>query len=140
MKEYFSNKFSGNKKPLARILGSGIFLAAGLAVAALIFSGFLKVTWQKMAIQKEVNKLKTEKEKLETDNRYLADILDYISSDSFKEREMRLKLNLQKEGEKVIIIYDENGRVNLEENATGVSEGSDSKPNYKKWRDYFFGN
>lgn len=139
MKKYFFRKSLDSKRPLARLLGSGIFLALGLIISVFIFSGFLKITWQKIEIQREIDKLKTETGKLEADNKYLSGILDYIGSDSFKEREMRLKLNLQKEGEKVIIIYDENGALKTGQNSANESENSANRPNYKKWWDYFFG-
>lgn len=139
MKKYFFHKSSDSKRPLARLLGSGIFLAIALVISVFIFSGFLKITWQKIEIQREIDKLKTETGKLEADNKYLSEILDYIGSDSFKEREMRLKLNLQKEGEKVIIIYDENGALKTGQNSAKESENSANRQNYKKWWDYFFG-
>jgi len=145
MKKYFFHKSSDSKRPLAHLLGSGIFIALALKSLSIfsglagIFSGFLKITWQKIEIQREIDKLKTETGKLEADNKYLSGILDYIGSDSFKEREMRLKLNLQKEGEKVIIIYDESGALKTGQNSAKESENSTNRQNYKKWWDYFFG-
>lgn len=139
MKKYFSRKSLDSKGPLARLLGSGIFLALGLIISVFIFSGFLKITWQKIEIQREIDKLKTEAGKLEADNKYFSDILDYIGSESFKEREMRLKLNLQKEGEKVIIISDESEKIKAEQGTAKENADAAVKPNYKKWWDYFFG-
>lgn len=139
MKKYFSRKSLDSKGPLARLLGSGIFLALGLIISVFIFSGFLKITWQKTEIQREIDKLKTEAGKLEADNKYFSDILDYVGSESFKEREMRLKLNLQKEGEKVIIISDESEKIKAEQGTAKENADTAVKPNYKKWWDYFFG-
>jgi len=67
----------------------------------------------------------------------LAGYLDYFASESFKERELRLKLNLQKPDERVIIISREENK-SKEEIPAPADDKSQMFSNMKKWRDYFF--
>lgn len=131
-------RHSSSKKNLKHvILNSPLWLIAGFIIFILSFSAFLRITWQKMEIQGQIDKLKNEAERLETDNKDLTGYLDYFASESFKEREMRLKLNLQKPDERVIIISREENKTKTE---TSVTSGD--KPemlsNMKKWWKYFF--
>lgn len=91
-----------------------------------------------MEIQKETDKLKKEAERLEVDNKDLAGYLDYFASESFKEREMRLKLNLQKPDERVIIISREENQTR-EESVASKDDKSWMLSNLNKWWNYFFG-
>lgn len=125
-----------------KILGflfSPIFLILGASILALTFSSYIKIILQKAAIQKEISNLRSEKEKLEANNKDLASLLDYFASESYKEREARLKLNLQKSGEQVIIISQEEDAVSGNDSKKDNQNSSDV-PNFKKWWDYFFKN
>ncbi|MBU4141801.1 MAG: hypothetical protein V1732_03135 [Patescibacteria group bacterium] len=119
------------------ILNSPFWLVIGFIIFIFAFSAFLKITWQKIEIQGQIDKLKKEAERLETDNKYLIDSLDFFASESFKEREMRLKLNLQKPDERVIIISRDENR-SKEEIPASADDKSQMLANIKKWREYFF--
>ncbi|MFH1890341.1 MAG: septum formation initiator family protein [Candidatus Kuenenbacteria bacterium] len=78
------------------------------------------------ALQAEINQL-------EGKNFELASMIKYLRSNDFIEREARGKLNMQKEGESVIIIPQaKEGLV------AGASAGDRNMPNYLRWWRYFF--
>jgi hypothetical protein len=119
------------------ILNSPLWLVVGFVMFVFAFSAFLRITMARMEIQGQIDKLKSEAERLETDNRDLTGYLDYFASESFKEREMRLKLNLQKPDERVIIISREESK-SKEEIADPANDKTQVISNIKKWWEYFF--
>ncbi|MBU4338102.1 hypothetical protein KKB43_02070 [Patescibacteria group bacterium] len=137
MRRFLKRQFSGKKNFKLMILNSPFWLVIGFIIFIFAFSAFLKITWQKIEIQGQIDKLKKEAEMLETDNKYLIDSLDFFASESFKEREMRLKLNLQKPDERVIIISRDENR-SKEEIPASADDKSQMLANIKKWREYFF--
>jgi len=137
MRRFLKRQFSGKKNFKLMILNSPFWLVIGFIIFIFAFSAFLKITWQKIEIQGQIDKLKKEAERLETDNKYLIDSLDFFASESFKEREMRLKLNLQKPDERVIIISRDENR-SKEEIPASADDKSQMLANIKKWREYFF--
>src|SRR3990170_8487882 len=72
-------------------------------------------------------------EALRKENEALKNELKYKESNEFAEKEIRDKLGLAKEGETVVILpKDENQQVTTD-------NGQLTKPNWRKWRDLFFG-
>lgn len=134
----FGRQSSGKRSLKFVILNSPLWLIIGFIVFIFAFSAFLKITWQKMEIQGQIDKLKNEAERLETDNKYLADFVDFVASESFKEREMRLKLNLQKPDERVMIISREENKPK-EEMPAPADDKFQALSNIREWWDYFFG-
>lgn len=138
MSGLFGRQSSGKRNLKYIIMNSPVWLVVGFIIFVFSFSAFLRITMARMEIQGQIDKLKSEAERLETDNRDLTGYLDYFASESFKEREMRLKLNLQKPDERVIIISREESKAKAEipipedEKAQVIS-------NIKKWWEYFFG-
>ena len=130
--------FAKKKSSSFNILKSPIWLVIGIVILGLVLSAFIRITLQKAAIQRQIDDLKAEKEKLESNNNDLAGLLDYFASESYKEREMRQKLGMQKPGEHVVIISRPD-----EQTSQGVSpdsgSGSSGLSNIKKWWNYFFG-
>lgn len=137
MRSLFGRQSSGKRNLKLVILNSPLWLITGFLIFIFTFSAFLKIAWQKMEIQGQIDKLKNEAERLETDNKYLTDSLDYFASESFKEREMRLKLNLQKPDERVIIISRDENK-SKEEIPALADDKSQMLSNMKKWWEYFF--
>lgn len=61
---------------------------------------------------------------------------DYLKSEAFLERELRLKLNYKKPDENVVVIY----RNHLAGNIASSSQGVIGEPaNWQKWLEYLFG-
>ena len=117
-------------------LASGLFIAAGLAMAVFLGVALGKETYRKYQIQKEIDSLQQEAEEVNEKNQELKRLIEYCQTDAYKELEARKKLGLQKEGEKVVIIKPtpENylqGISNLE----SAENKDDSNP--RKWWGYF---
>jgi len=71
----------------------------------------------------------------------LQDLIDYLSSPTYQEREARLKLGLKKSGERVIVVEPSNIDSINSEKITGQlsnrpTETSSSNP--RRWWNYFF--
>lgn len=117
---------------------SSLWIIIGIILVLLAGSSYIRAVVQKSEIQSEINRLKAEKERLEMDNKYLSDSLDFVASDSYVERVMRSMLGMQKFGEKVVIISrsEEN---KFRDSASKVGEDSSIFSNIKKWKEYFFG-
>ncbi len=101
-------------------------------------SSYIRAVIQRSEIQAEIDRLKAEKEKYEANNSDLSGLLDYFASESYKEREMRLKLNMQKPGEKVVIISRPD-QAEVKDSASKPGEDTSFFSNIAKWKEYFFG-
>lgn len=73
-------------------------------------------------------------EHLREENARLQEQREYTQSEEFREREIRDKLGLAKEGEAVVILPKEN-----DENSKLETRSSKQRPNYQKWWNLFFG-
>lgn len=112
------------------------FLVIILFIALLgIFIALGKESYRKYQIDKEISDLKKETESLKEKNQALSNSLDYFNSGTSSEREARLKLNLSKKGEKLIIISPEEKVDSANKNIENTQEGQIS--NFKKWVGYF---
>jgi len=125
-------------------IGSAIFFLAGVATLALIGVAYGKKIYRDRQIQKEIAKLQQEIEQLNQENSRLNNLVNYFSSQDFKEKEAREKLNLQKEDEKVVIfkkesMYHGEEVQDKKESQPLTDEAEDKVPNWKKWWQYFFG-
>lgn len=93
-----------------------------------------KESYRRYQIDKEAADLKKEIASLEEKNESLTELLDYFNSDKFLEKEARLKLNLLKEGEKLVIIASDK-QIDSENQPEDVQENKIS--NFEKWLEYF---
>ena len=135
-----SRKNNENKKGIK--IFSGLFFLAGLGVLVAIGISLGKETYRKRQIQKEVEELQSEIQKINHENSELSNLISYLSTQGFQEKEAREKLNLQKENEKMVVLKKnpepQNGErpENNPQNSPSSSEKMD--PNWKKWLNFFF--
>jgi len=89
-------------------------------------------------VRQEISRLQGQIDELKTQNSELSGLIDYFQSDYYKEREARLKLGLQKEGESALSLpnMQDSSADTLENTKVATSSGSQSVP--QKWWDYFF--
>lgn len=110
---------------------------AVVLVAAVLWFGVsaLDVAVQKGRIKKEVKDLSGKIERLERENQFLGRSGEYFRSDSFLERQARLKLNYKLPDEKVVFVYDvaASGQQWTFQDELRVME------NYRKWWYYLLG-
>lgn len=127
-------------KPATKIF-SGIFFLAGLTVLVFIGMSLGKETYRKRQIKKEIEGLQAEIAKIDRENSDMQNLISYLSSQEFQEKEAREKLNLQKENEKMIVLrknleqQKENRTENREPDAQNIEDNS---PNWQKWLKFFF--
>ncbi len=139
-----------NKYSMKRLLGSKVFLFAAVLILIFIIINLGRESYRKHQLTKEINNLKSEIERLDGRNQQLMNLMDYFKEESFLEKEARLKLNLKKPGEKVVILSDYfdsennldasiNNSHNLEAEENISQKAVDRQTaNYWKWWEYFF--
>lgn len=135
------------KSFIKRLFSSKIFLFfIGLALIWLGVS-LGQESYRKYQLTKEINALKSEIEKIESNNEQLASLIEFFQQESYLEKEARLKLNLKQPGEKVVIVPQaEQEIVEETENQETAKQSLSKEPAEKRkesnlwqWWEYFFG-
>jgi len=118
-----------------RFLTSKLFLILGIVVLIFLVFALGKKFFESREIDNEINTAEADIAKLEARNSELGELLNFVSTDAFLEQEARLKFNLLKPGESVVVIQP-NGQT-----PTGEAESreNDNFSNPRKWWNYFFG-
>ncbi len=118
---------------LQRLLKSRVTMV----LLVLFFSAVAFITvelyWQKRDVDQEVDRLSKQADQISKDNTQLSELIKYLGTPEYKEKEAREKLNLKKEGEQVVVLPDPE-----DENGLVASASTDDQPNPKKWFNYFF--
>ena len=123
-----------------RFLGSRMLLVFELVVIVLFSVALAKEIIRRWEVRTEVTRLEDEIEQLKTQNAELSGLISYFQSDYYKEREARLKLGLQKEGESALslpVIQNNNAFSMSDSETLASAERADTKVP-QKWWDYFF--
>ncbi len=114
-----------------------IFL--GFVAAVFIVLAISKETYRKKQIQKEINELQNEADKIQGDNLRLADKIAYLEGRDYQEKEIRDKLNLQKPDETVVIIKPSLTKKTAESKPDATDQTLVIKASSpQKWWDFFF--
>jgi cell division protein FtsB len=92
-----------------------------------------RLSYKNYQLNMEEAGLRSDVSSLENEIQDLKNKLVYYQSDSYKEKMLRAKLNLQKEGEKVVVITPEPKVEEVQERKTN------NLSNPEKWWQYFFG-
>lgn len=82
----------------------------------------------------EIKKENLKLTSLEEENRQLKEQLEFSDSQEFIEREARDKLGMAKEGEQVLVLPSNLGKITLPQ----TEEKETEIPNWKKWWNLFF--
>ena len=123
-----------------KLLKSKIFFIFLIPILLVLIVGIFQKLYYRYEIAGELNKLNAEISDLNKQKKDLNQLLNYYKNESNLEKEARVRLNLKKEGEKVVIILPQ-------ATSTGESDKIISKlssdilslPNYKQWWYYFLG-
>lgn len=99
-----------------------------------VITAFGKESYRNYQLSKEVAGSKGEIEILKKKNEILSNLLDYFSSEKSLEKEARLKLNLVREGEKLVVISQQEKNNAENQFSGGVQKAYFS--NFKKWLKY----
>lgn len=131
-----------SRKSFRKLLDSKLFLLVCVALICLVSFSAIKEFLRKLEINHEINSLREEAAVLEEKNTEMADLVQYLNSSGWQEKEVKARLNLQSPGEKVVLI-PENNQTNLnmpkslEQNKQSEEIGIS---NPQKWINYFLTN
>ncbi len=121
------NKFTSSK----------FFILILILILIGVITAGVKESYRKYQISKEGADFQKEIESLKEENELLSNLLNYLNSEKSLEKEARLKLNLLKEGEKLVIIIPD--RKTDSENQLLEDAKKDQASNFEKWWEYLFG-
>ena len=122
-----------------KLLKSKIFFIFLIPILLALTVGIFQKLYYRYEVKEDLDKLNTEIADLNKQKNDLSQLIDYYKNESNLEKEARVRLNLKKEGEKVVIILPQATSTNgSEEEITGVSGNIENLPNYKQWWYYFF--
>ncbi|EKE19246.1 MAG: hypothetical protein ACD_9C00073G0007 [uncultured bacterium] len=125
-----------NKKKFSFVI---IFFIAGIVLAVFILSNAVREAYRSRSIEKEVENLKKEAERIQSENKELAERIAYLETPEFQEKIAKEKLNLQKADENVVVVKQGAAKENQPSNEQiTVQEDLREIPNYRKWWDFFF--
>jgi len=114
---------------------SKIFIFGLLIIFILVVVAAGREGYRNYKINQEIKNLQRRIEELSKTNTELSEMEKYLRSDEFLEKEARLKLNLIREGEKLVIIKKSEEESVPEEQKT---EEIKNISNIQKWWKYFF--
>lgn len=123
-----------------KLLKSKIFFIFFIPVLLALTIGIFQKLYYRYEVKGELDKLNSEIAVLNEQKEGLSELLDYYKNKSNLEKEARIRLNLKKEGEKVVIILPQ--ATSTDENGETISKASIDTlnlPNYKQWWYYFIG-
>lgn len=130
------------KRSVEKARGWPWWLVAFLAI--FIFGFFTYATSKeirkKRTVEKEINLLKEQAEKIEKENVALQDKIAYLGSADYQKIQAKDKLNLQSPDENVVVVSSGPVRKEEEKNSLQDAPALSEKniPNFKKWLDFFF--
>lgn len=122
-----------------RFLGSRLLLVLEVGMIILFIVALSKEMVRRWEIRQDIRTLEQEIAELREQNAELSGLITYFQSDYYKEREARLKLGLQKEGESALSLPIPNsGSLNQAENKLAVNSAEGPLALPQKWWNYFF--
>jgi cell division protein FtsB len=117
-----------------RLLKSRFFFIFLIPIFLALMLGISQQIFDRYQVQKKLNELNAEVANYKKQQEDLTKLIEYYQDPSNLENEARVRLNLKKEGEKVVIILPT--ATSTSESATSNSD--ENMPNYKQWWYYFF--
>ncbi len=122
-----------------KLIRSRIFFIVLIPISLALLIGIFQQFYHRYQVKKDLDKLDTEIANFNKQKEDLSSLLDYYKNESNLENEARVRLNLKKEGEEVVIILptttstEKSGGINSQ-----GSENIENLPNYEQWWYYFF--
>lgn len=118
-----------------------LFVAALLLVALIgvVVYKMLHQTERQSGINEEISNLQKQINRLEGENQDLNELISYLKTDDFKEKEAKDKLNLIKEGEQMVLVKE--GTLNKEGEMFDDKKTTElivHRENCYYWWHYFF--
>ncbi|MFH1537156.1 MAG: septum formation initiator family protein [Patescibacteria group bacterium] len=118
---------------------SKFFIVIGIIILILISISLGKELIRKAEINSEIKLLEAEIQGLESKNTEMGDLIKYLNSSSFLEKEAKERLGLQETDEKVVMMPNDltkNGIIEIE----NKEQAEQNISNPTKWKKYFLTN
>lgn len=116
-----------------------ILFIIGILLAAIISTKAFKEAYRSRKIQKEVEDLKMQAERIQSENDALRQRISYLQTPEFQEKVAKEKLNLQKPDENVVIVKPAMVAEEKKDQIDTQSQGIEPEiANHLKWWNYFF--
>ncbi len=119
-----------------KLLKSKIFFVFLVPIFLALLVGIFQQFYYRYQVKKELDGFKAEMVNYNRQKEDLNKLIDYYKNEANLENEARIRLNLKKEGEKVVIILPT--ATSTESNRTPSQTNIENMPNYKQWWYYFF--
>ena len=121
-----------------KLVRSRIFFIVLIPIFLALLVGIFQQFYHRYQVKKDLDKLDAEIANFNKQKEDLNNLLDYYKNESNLENEARVRLNLKKEGEEVVIILP--AATSTESDKISSQKDIENMPNYKQWWHYFFGN
>jgi len=113
-----------------------------VVILGLLLSALFNVSDKTSSIDEEINSLKTEAARAQSQNSEFKKMIQYLESDQFVEEQAKLKMGLRKEGEKVAVVTNPSGSPAITPTTEPVVEANNPETaglqeRWQKWFDYF---
>jgi len=118
-----------------RLLYSKSFVILLIIIFIISIILFFKETYKSFTISQDIRSLENRIKEIEKSNEKFSQMEQYLQSEDFLQREARLKLNLTKPGEKLIIVKTPEKTLDDNEKQELVEK---QKNNIQLWWEYFF--
>ena len=116
-----------------------IFFVVGIILAGVISTRAVQEAYRNRKIEKEVEALKQEAQKVQDENGTIQKKIDYYSTPQFVERVSKDKMNLQKPDENVVVVSQGvASQTQTETQKEVATEDNQQVSNYMKWWNFFF--
>lgn len=129
----------GNTTIYQKLIKSKIFFIFLIPILLALSVGIFQKLYYRYEVKGELDKLNVEIADLGKQKDGLNQLIDYYKNESNIEKEARIRLNLKKEGEKVIIILPQATSTSENSETVKTSQNIENLPNYKQWWYYFIG-
>ncbi len=116
------------------LLTSNLFLLISLVALIIIITALVKGLIRRQELDQEIAKIKNDIAVYQTKQEELTNLITYLQSAEFKEKEARLKFNLKKPDEKVVVLPGQE----ISETILSETTSALNIPNWQKWWNYFF--
>ncbi len=112
---------------------SRLFLLVALLALGVVAFGIGQSLIRRAEVNREVERLQADIDSYESQSQELSELLRYLGTEEYQEREARLRLGLKLPGEQVVVIPGLGGA------ETGQSEPADAAlSNWQRWLRVFY--
>jgi len=117
-----------------------VIISVALVVMVSVLISLSNILYRDYQNNLRVKKLKDDIAGLGNDNSYMQELLDYVKTESYKEKKAKESLELKKPGEIVVVIPEQaDERMLLGQEPEQKANYVDTLNNQQKWLYYFFG-